>query len=101
MTDREGKVTTYTYDDRGFIAEETAIESLAGYAYDDKHNGRHEDGRHDDLYPHGSRHNGKHDKDATFAYQSGSDTKRVGRWMSQEEYNKMVASGKVQMAGEL
>ena len=69
VTDREGKVTTYTYDDRGFIAGETAIESLAGYAYDDKHNGRHEDGRHDDLYPHGSRHNGKHDKDATFAYQ--------------------------------
>ena len=69
MTDREGKVTTYTYDDRGFIAGETAIESLAGYAYDDKHNGRHEDGRHDDLYPHGNRHNGKHDKDATFAYQ--------------------------------
>ena len=33
--------------------------------------------------------------------ESGSDTKRVGRWMSQEEYNKMVASGKVQMAGEL
>ena len=59
----------YTYDDRGFIAGETAIESLAGYAYDDKHNGRHEDGRHDDLYPHGNRHNGKHDKDATFAYQ--------------------------------
>ena len=27
------------------------------------------DGRHDDLYPHGNRHNGKHDKDATFAYQ--------------------------------
>lgn len=59
----------YTYDDRGFIAGETAIESLAGYAYDDKHNGRHDDGRHDDLYPHGNRHNGKHDKDATFAYQ--------------------------------
>ena len=59
----------YTYDDRGFITGETAIESLAGYAYDDKHNGRHEDGRHDDLYPHGNRHNGKHDKDATFAYQ--------------------------------
>ena len=27
------------------------------------------DGRHDDLYPHGNRHNGKYDKDATFAYQ--------------------------------
>ncbi len=37
--------------------------------HDDKHNGRHEDGRHDDLYPHGNRHNGKHDKDTTFAYQ--------------------------------
>ena len=59
----------YTYDDRGFIAAETAIESLAGYAYDDKHDGKHEDGRHDDLYPHGTRHNGKHDKDADFAYQ--------------------------------
>jgi len=60
---------SYTYDDRGFIAAETAIESLAGYAYDDKHDGKHEDGRHDDLYPHGTRHNGKHDKDADFAYQ--------------------------------
>ena len=27
------------------------IESLAGYAYDEKHNGRHTDGKHDDLYP--------------------------------------------------
>lgn len=59
---------SYTYDDRGFIASETAIESLAGYAYDDKHNGRHTDGKHDDLYPHGTKH-AKHDKDATFAYQ--------------------------------
>ena len=44
------------------------IESLAGYAYDEKHNGRHTDGKHDDLYPHGTKH-AKHDKDATFAYQ--------------------------------
>ena len=29
--------------------------------------------------------------------ESGSDTKRVGRWMSQEEYNKMVASGSLQI----
>ena len=58
----------YTYDERGFIVAETATESLAGYAYDDKHDGKHEDGRHDDLYPHGSKH-AKHDKDATFAYQ--------------------------------
>jgi len=59
----------YTYDDKGFIVAETAIESLAGYAYDDKHDGKHEDGKHDDLYPHGNNHSGKHDKDATFAYQ--------------------------------
>jgi RHS repeat-associated protein len=59
----------YTYDDRGFITDETAIESLAQYAYDDKHAGKHEDGSHDDLYPHGNKHNGKHDKDDTFAYQ--------------------------------
>lgn len=58
----------YTYDARGFIVEEKAVESLAGYAYDDKHSGRHEDGRHDDLYPHGNKHR-KHDKDASFAYQ--------------------------------
>lgn len=58
----------YTYDERGFITAETAVESLAGYAYDDKHDGKHEDGRHDDLYPHGSKH-AKHDKDAAFAYQ--------------------------------
>ena len=59
----------YTYDDKGFIIAETAIESLAGYAYDEKHDGKHEDGKHDALYPHGNNHNGKHDKDATFAYQ--------------------------------
>ena len=67
----------YTYDERGFITGETATESLAGYAYDDKHGGKHEDGRHDSLYPHGNKH-AKHDKDAasyrivetvrTFAY---------------------------------
>ena len=45
-----------------------AIESLAGYSYDDKHKGKHTDGRHDDLYPHGTKH-AKHNKDATFAYQ--------------------------------
>ncbi len=57
----------YTYDERGFIVGETATESLAGYAYDEKHNGKHEDGRHDALYPHGDRH-AKHDKDSTYAY---------------------------------
>ena len=31
---------------------------------------------------------------------SGSDTTRVGRWMSQEEYDKMISSGKVQMSGD-
>ncbi len=57
----------YTYDERGFIVGETATESLAGYAYDEKHDGKHEDGRHDALYPHGDRH-AKHDKDSTYAY---------------------------------
>jgi len=32
--------------------------------------------------------------------ESGTDTTRVGRWMSQDEYDKMVASGKVQMSGD-
>lgn len=32
--------------------------------------------------------------------ESGSNTTRVGRWMSQGEYDKMVASGKVQMSGD-
>ena len=32
--------------------------------------------------------------------EGGSGTTRVGRWMSQEEYDKMVASGKVQMSGD-
>ena len=59
---------SYKYNDSGYISRETAIESLAGYAYDDKHNGKHEDGKHDDLYPHGNNH-AKHQKDATFAYQ--------------------------------
>ena len=34
------------------------------------------------------------------AGESGTDTTRVGRWMSQDEYDKMVASGKVQMSGD-
>ena len=34
------------------------------------------------------------------AGKGGSDTTRVGRWMSQGEYDKMVASGKVQMSGD-
>ena len=29
-----------------------------------------------------------------------TQTTRVGRWMSQKEYDKMVASGKVQMSGD-
>ena len=33
-----------------------------------------------------------------FASEGGSDTTRVGRWMSQEEYSKMVETGKVQMS---
>lgn len=32
--------------------------------------------------------------------ESGSNTTRVGRWMSKEEYNKMILSGKVQMSGD-
>ena len=58
----------YTYDERGFIVGETATESLAGYAWDEKHDGKHEDGRHDALCPHGNRH-AKHGKDSTCAYQ--------------------------------
>ena len=29
-----------------------------------------------------------------------TDTTRVGRWMSQEEYDKMISTGKVQMSGD-
>ena len=32
--------------------------------------------------------------------EGGSDTTRVGRWMSQEEYDMMISSGKVQMSGD-
>ena len=32
--------------------------------------------------------------------EGGKDTTRVGRWMSQDEYDKMVSSGKVQMSGD-
>lgn len=32
--------------------------------------------------------------------EGGSNTTRVGRWMSQEEYDKMISSGKVQMSGD-
>ena len=37
----------YTYNDQGYIVSEKATESLAGYVYDDKHDGKHEDGKHD------------------------------------------------------
>ncbi len=67
---------------------ETAIESLAGYAYDEKHNGKHEDGKHDALYPHGNNHNGKHDKDATFAYQ----IVQVDRSFTYDDAGKLLAS---------
>ena len=59
----------YTYDDNGYIATEKAVESLYDYAWDDKHNGWHEDGRHDDKMPHGTKHNGKHDKDSEYRFQ--------------------------------
>ncbi len=59
----------YTYDRNGYIASEKALESLYDYAWDDKHNGRHEDGRHDDKMPHGTKHNGKHDKDSEYHFQ--------------------------------
>ncbi len=59
----------YTYDDNGYIAAEKAVESLYDYAWDDKHNGHHEDGRHDDKMPHGTKHNGKHDKDSEYRFQ--------------------------------
>ena len=39
----------YTYDDRGFITGEDVVESLYGYAWDDKHDGKHEHW-HDELY---------------------------------------------------
>ncbi len=79
---------SYTYDNRGFITAETAIESLAGYAYDDKHDGRHTDGRHDDLYPHGTGHNGKHDKDAAFAYQ----IVQTDRTFTNDDAGKLLSS---------
>ncbi len=59
----------YTYDDRGFIVGEDAVESLYGYAWDDKHDGKHENGRHDDQYPHGGQHTNKHDKDGEYNFQ--------------------------------
>ena len=59
----------YTYDDRGFIVGEDAVESLYGYAWDDKHDGKHENGRHDDLFPHGGQHTNKHAKDGEYNFQ--------------------------------
>lgn len=66
----------YTYDDRGFIVGETALESLYGYAWDDKHDGKHENGRHDDQFPHGGQHTNKHDKDGEYNFQI-VETKRT------------------------
>lgn len=60
---------SYEYDAKGFIIAEDAVESLYGYAYDDKHSGKHENGRHDDYYPHGGQHRNKHDKDGLYNYQ--------------------------------
>lgn len=40
----------YSYDEKGFITGETALESLYIYAFDDKHQGKHENGWHDSLY---------------------------------------------------
>lgn len=54
----------YTYNEQGYIIKENAVEALAGYAYDDQHDGKHTDGKHDSLTPHGNNHDGKHDKDA-------------------------------------
>ena len=66
----------YIYDDRGFIVGETALESLYGYAWDDKHDGKHENGRHDDEFPHGGQHTNKHDKDGEYNFQI-VETKRT------------------------
>ena len=60
---------TYSYDEKGFITGEKAVESLYGYAFDDKHNGKHENGRHDAFYPHGTQHRQKHGKDSTPDFQ--------------------------------
>ena len=51
-----------------FITGEDVVESLYGYAWDDKHDGKHEHW-HDELYPHGNKHTGKHDKDGEPNYQ--------------------------------
>lgn len=66
----------YTYDDRGFIVGEAATESLYGYAWDDRHDGKHENGRHDDQYPHGGQHTSKHGKDGKYNFQI-IETKRA------------------------
>lgn len=65
----------YTYDDRGFIVAEDAAESLYAYAWDDKHDGKHESW-HDDLFPHGNKHINKHDKDGIYNFQI-IETKRA------------------------
>ena len=70
----------YHFDDRFFTCEahliilfsivgETVVESLYGCAWDDKHDGKHENGRHDDLFPHGNQHTNKHAKDGEHNFQ--------------------------------
>ncbi|MDL2251215.1 Rhs family protein, partial [Lachnospiraceae bacterium OttesenSCG-928-J05] len=71
----------YTYNEQGYIIKEKATESLAGYVYDDKHDGKHEDGKHDSEYPHGNKHDGKHDKD-------GEDAVRVVTSERSYEYDE-------------
>ncbi|MEW4411866.1 EndoU domain-containing protein [Clostridium sp. AN503] len=58
----------YTYDDRGFIVGEDVTESLYAYAWDDKHDGKHENW-HDDKFPHGDKHINKHAKDGIYNFQ--------------------------------
>lgn len=58
----------YTYDDRGFIVGEDVTESLYAYAWDDKHDGKHEHW-HDDKFPHGDKHINKHATDGIYNFQ--------------------------------
>ena len=78
----------YTYDDRGFIVAEDAVESLYGYAWDDKHDGKHENW-HDEKYPHGDKHINKHDKDGVYNFQI-IETKRTFEYDEDGKLTKAV-----------
>ena len=87
ITSPLGYTTYFSYDLIDNIIKERNSLDKTTYVYDDKHDGKHEDGKHDSEYPHGNKHNGKHDKDGTNAI-------RVVTTERSYEYDETALTGK-------